>query len=105
MRPRGDITAALVGAAARGPGPVRELAARAQVGYAAACYTASRMVKRGELVVVSAARPRLLAVPQMPAGDVGRNDAGRNDVGRSHAARELHHFFFVGQASATAAGR
>lgn len=73
MRPRGELSQALVKAAAQGPGPVRALAARAQVGYSAARYTASRMVDRGELVVLEPGRPALLgvpsAVPQTPAGD------------------------------------
>jgi hypothetical protein len=63
MRPRGELSQALVKAAAQGPGPVRALAERAQVGYGAARYTASRMVDRGELVVLEAGRPALLGVP------------------------------------------
>lgn len=47
-----------------------ELAARAQVGRAAAKYTASRMVARGELVVVEDGRPAVLGLPDMSmAGD------------------------------------
>jgi hypothetical protein len=63
MRPRGELAEALSTAASRGPAPVRELAARAQVGYAAARYTASRMVQRGELVLLDDVRPALLALP------------------------------------------
>jgi hypothetical protein len=73
MRPRGELSQALVKAASQGPGPVRTLAERAQVGYSAARYTASRMVDRGELVVLEAGRPALLGVPTAlavaPAGD------------------------------------
>lgn len=73
MRPRGELSQALVKAATQGPGAVRTLAARAQVGYSAARYTASRMVDRGELVVLEAGRPALLgvptAVPQAPVGE------------------------------------
>lgn len=98
MRPRGDITAALVCAAARGPGAVRELAARAQVGYAVARYTASRMVTRGELVVVNDTRPQQLAVPGLPMAHGCAAADGQGVV-----AQALHSFFFVGQASRFAA--
>jgi hypothetical protein len=69
MRPRGELSQALVKAAEQGPGAVRTLAERAQVGYGAARYTASRMVDRGELVVLGAGRPALLGVPSaLPEG-------------------------------------
>lgn len=54
---------ALLGAAREGPGTVRTLAQRAQVGYSAAWYTATRLKERGELVSVDDARPAVLAVP------------------------------------------
>lgn len=63
----GDVAVALLGAAREGPGTVRTLAQRAQVGYGAAWYTATRLKERGELVVVEDGRPAVLAVP--PAGD------------------------------------
>lgn len=66
MRPMGPIAKAMRQAAAQKPGSVRELAQRAQVGYAAACYTATRMVQRGELVPVTTSRPVVLQA----AGDV-----------------------------------
>lgn len=51
-----------------GPGTVRVLAERAQVGYGTARYTASRLVSGGDLVVLDGSgRPAVLAVP--PAGD------------------------------------
>jgi RNA polymerase sigma factor (sigma-70 family) len=55
---------ALSAAASRGPATVRELAQRAQVGYAAARYTESRMVARGELVRICTGRPALVALPE-----------------------------------------
>jgi hypothetical protein len=67
MRPRGsygEVTAALVRAAYSGPAPVRELAARACVGFDVADRKASVLVSRGDLVVVRAGRPRLLGVPE-----------------------------------------
>lgn len=67
MRPRGEISTALLQSAASGPGRVRELAERAQVGYSAAEYTCSRLVRVGALVVLDASRPAVLALP--PAGD------------------------------------
>jgi hypothetical protein len=63
LRRRGDIAEALSAAASWGPATVRELAARAQVGYAAARYTESRMVARGELVRICTGRPALVALP------------------------------------------
>lgn len=69
-RPRGsygDVALALQRAAASGPAPVRVLCERAQVGYAAGRYTASRLVAAGELVPVQPGRPMTLALP--PAGD------------------------------------
>ena len=63
----GEVARALLTAAGLGPGPVRALAARAQVGYAAARKTCSVLVGRGDLVVLDpAARPATLARP--PAG-------------------------------------
>lgn len=63
-RPRGsygEIGRAMLDAAGSGPAPVRELAQRAQVGYAAARYTASRLVSAGALRVVEDSRPVVLA--------------------------------------------
>lgn len=67
MRPVGDISMAMCKAAEIGPGTVRDLACRAQVGYGLARCTATRLVQRGDLMVVGAQRPMVLAVP--PAGD------------------------------------
>jgi hypothetical protein len=82
MRPHGTyggIAVAMRSAAQQGPGTVRELAERAQVGYTAARYTASRLCNAGELVVLDGlGRPAVLAaasaVPVTPAGD-GLGDA------------------------------
>lgn len=68
MRPRGsygEVALALRTAAQSGPAPVRVLAERAQVGYSAARYTASRLVSAGDLVVVDEGRPSVLAVPPL----------------------------------------
>jgi hypothetical protein len=65
-RPRGsygEITVALIEAARQAPGTVRELAARAQVGFACAERKASCLVKRGDLVVVQQTKPMVLALP------------------------------------------
>lgn len=62
-RPRGTfgpVARALLDAAAKEPGTVRELAARAQVGYAAANWTTSRLVAAGVLVNTSDRRPAVL---------------------------------------------
>lgn len=67
MRPHGDIRMALLKAAEEAPGSVRELAERAQVGYTAARYTASRMLDRDELMVVEEGRPARLSAPNCPA--------------------------------------
>lgn len=65
MRPRGsygEVAQALLDAAEHGPAAVRGLAERAQVGYGAARVTCSRLVGRGELVVLDGgARPAVLA--------------------------------------------
>lgn len=67
-RPAGEVGLAMLSAVAQGgPGTVRDLAERACVGYAAARYTASRLVSRGALVALSAGRPAVLA----PAGGAG----------------------------------
>jgi hypothetical protein len=66
MRPAGsfgELALALRAAALESPGTVADLAGRAQVAYSAARYTASRLVERGELVVVAAGRPALLGTP------------------------------------------
>jgi len=62
----GDVALALRIAALEGPGTVRTLAQRAQVGYSAARYTASRLCSRGELVVLDgAARPAVLVAAEL----------------------------------------
>lgn len=70
-RPRGSYGALaqvlLKAANDQGPGTVRVLAERGQVGYAAARYTASRLVSSGDLVVQTTGRPSVLAVP--PVGE------------------------------------
>lgn len=67
MRPRGsygEVARALLTAADAGPGSVRELAARALVGHGAAAWSCSRLVARGELVVLDPdERPATLARP------------------------------------------
>lgn len=70
MRPRGsygEIGRALLAAAAVGPATVSALAERAQVGSAAARVTASRLIERGDLVVIEVGRPAVVAIP--PGGD------------------------------------
>lgn len=62
-RPRGPVSAALLSAAEQGPATVRELAARAQVGYGAARYTASRLVDGLQLTVLQPGRPAVLSLP------------------------------------------
>lgn len=51
-RPLGSVRLALKLAAAEQPGTIRDLAARAQVGYAQAHFTVKNMAQKGELVVV-----------------------------------------------------
>lgn len=84
MRPRGsygEVAQALLRAAECGPAAVRTLAERAQVGYGAARYTASRLVSVGELVVLDPdARPALLVRPDEAAGAV---DAALDELERS----------------------
>lgn len=70
MRPRGsygEVAVAMLDAAGAGPATARVLAERAQVGYDAARKTASRLVQRGDLVVLEGGRPSVLAVA--PAGE------------------------------------
>lgn len=67
MRPRGTygpVAKALIDAAGEAPGQVRELCARAGVGYTAGRYTAARLVDAGALVVLNAGRPAVLASAQ-----------------------------------------
>ncbi len=76
MRPAGEIQLALVQAWREGPAPVRVAAERACVGVAAAKYTATRMVSRGDLVVVQDGRPAVLglAADVLPADPPGAVD-------------------------------
>jgi hypothetical protein len=71
MRPLGDISRALLSAAAQRPGTARELAERSLVGYGPARYTSTRLVDRGQLVRLTDAPPYVLGVaaPQTPCGD------------------------------------
>lgn len=59
MRPRGEVAQALERAAQQS-GTVLQFAHRAQVNVPLARYTASRMLSRGELVVVHDGRPAVL---------------------------------------------
>lgn len=52
-RPRGELACALLKAANAGPGTATELGERALVGRVALAYTVTRLVKRGDLIVVS----------------------------------------------------
>lgn len=56
MRPLGEIAMALHSAALQ-PGTVRQFCERAQVAYGVGRYTASRMVQRGELVLLGDPAP------------------------------------------------
>lgn len=71
MRPLGEISRVMLCMAAEQPGTVRDLAERAQVGYDAARYTATRLVERGHLVRLADERPAVLGVapPQAPGGE------------------------------------
>ncbi len=51
-RPLGIVRLALKVAAAEQPGTIRDLAARAQVGYATANFTVKNMAQKGDLVPV-----------------------------------------------------
>lgn len=63
----GEVARALIAAAAT-PGTVRQLAERTHVGYAAARFTASRLVMRGILVAVDPeARPAQLIAAKVEA--------------------------------------
>lgn len=65
-RPRrtyGEVAQALRVAADQGPGTAKQLAERAQVGYAAGQYTASRLQAAGELVKLNQGRPAVLGRP------------------------------------------
>jgi hypothetical protein len=62
-RSYGPVAEALVQAAGQGPAAVKDLAARAQVGFGVARYTASRLLAARALVVVAPGRPRVLGVP------------------------------------------
>lgn len=77
MRPPGEVSLALLRAAAAGPAPVRVLAQRVQVGFDVARYTASRLVERGELARLSDVRPVVLGLPEH-LGTVSASDSVRS---------------------------
>ena len=70
-RPMGEISQALLAAAQQGPGTLRELAARSQVGWEAARHTLPNLSRAGALRVVDerhvAYRNRLVHVYDLPA--------------------------------------
>jgi len=76
-RPFGDVSLALLSAAAQGPGTVRELAQRAQVGFGVARVKVSHLVRAGTLVPLTDERPRTLALPveAQPPADAATTDA------------------------------
>lgn len=71
MRPPGQIHQALLDAARQGPGTLRELAQRSQVGWQAARETVPYMARSGKLRVVGEAhvqyRNRLVQVYEVAA--------------------------------------
>lgn len=101
-RPAGDLSRALMGAAAAGPATVRELAERACVGYGAARYTASRLVSRGDLVCVSTERPVLLGLEQWQPDGLSRALEALADAGQGSAARAPLRSFWEEAGSAAA---
>ena len=88
MRPQGDITQAMLGAWQQGPATVTQAAHLACVGLGAARYTASRMVARGQLAVLDAARPAVLV---LPAAQLTPVDAAQEAAA---AAVRLHRGFW-----------
>ena len=73
-RPLGELSRALLRAAQQGPGSVRQLAERSQVGYDTARVKASHLVRMGHLQVVSDDRPMVLATAQ-PQPQAGHENA------------------------------
>lgn len=78
MRPLGEIALALHSAATE-PGTVRQFCERAQVAYGVGRYTASRMVQRGELVMLGEHAPARQG-PGRPASLLVAADAARAPV-------------------------
>lgn len=107
----GDVALALRCAALAGPGTVRDLAQRAQVGYSAARYTASRLCSRGELVVLDGgSRPALLVAPELletrDARDAraGHGGDAEDAPGVHDALAMLSHSFWATPPAAAAQG-
>jgi hypothetical protein len=104
----GDVALALRIAALEGPGTVRTLAQRAQVGYSVARYTASRLCSRGDLVVLDgAARPAVLVAPELlqSAPAVQAPAFTEEDAPGVHdALAMLSHNFWATAPAATAQG-
>jgi hypothetical protein len=96
-RPRGsfgDIARALRTAAEQGPGTVRELAARAQVGQRCAWYTANRLIGAGELAIVREQRPMVLMLGDgKAAAPAAHNQA--NVSAQHQALDELHRLWWA----------
>ncbi len=76
-RPLGDVSRALLAAAASAPGTVRQLAERACVGYDVARRKAHALEVCGALAPLREDRPRVLALPDAldDAHDDGDGDA------------------------------
>lgn len=91
-RPMGEIAAALLCAAARSPGTVAQLAERACVGYDAARFKASALVRRGALVPLTDARPRVLAAAVPEVQEPAEEGGGLRELPRgfwAHVAATL----------------
>lgn len=73
----GELASALLHAAASSPGTVADLAERACVGYDAARFKASALVRSGALVPLSDSRPRVLAAAAQAGPAVGATAAPR----------------------------
>ncbi len=88
----GEIARALRNAAMQGPGTVRELASRSQVGTRCARYTAHRLIEAGQLAVVCDARPMVLTLGTgTPPADKQQE---RTRSAQQQALDELHRLWW-----------
>lgn len=86
-RPTGELALALLDAASQ-PGTIRDLAARAQVGRAAADYTASRLIARGALVLLTPAGKRPVLVQRAGPGVERKRASAGSTAAEQRAAAE-----------------
>lgn len=89
----GEVARAICSAAKQGPGTVRQLAERSQVGMRCAGYTAHRLIEAGHLAVVQDRRPMVLTLGT-GVPPARRQSAEAKTIAQQQAMDDLHRLWW-----------